>query len=65
MDRIAVAPTLVTAPVMPPITVIAAVATDPAECHATEHTTTLTTVPMAAIAVTHVERTTQDTAFSP
>ena len=65
MDLMADVPTPVTAPDMPPITVIAVVATDPAECHATEHTTTPATVPMAAIAVMHVERTTQKTGFSP
>jgi len=64
MDRIAAAPTPVAAPDMPPITVIAVVATDPARCHATEHTTTPATVPMAAIAVMHVVRTTQETRSS-
>lgn len=59
MDRIAAAPTPVAAPDMPPITVIAVVTTDPAECHTTEHTATPATVPMAAIAVMHVARTTQ------
>lgn len=52
--------TPVTAPDMPPITVIAVAATGPAKRYAAETTTTPATVPIAAIPATRAERTADD-----
>ena len=59
-DLTADAATPVTVPDMPPMTVIAVAATDPAEWHAAETMTTAATVPMAAIPAMCAERTAED-----